>query len=120
MGLARGVLVIAAALSVFAFGGERRAAATPVGVPLIGTTSTDVTIYGATWCGPCHILEKALRERDIPFIFVDVDHEGAAYAKARRAAGTNSIPLTSVERGMDRTWIVGANPDAVEKAYRDE
>jgi hypothetical protein len=32
----------------------------------------------------------------------------------------SSIPLTNVKREGNERWIVGADPDAVERAYRGE
>ena len=89
-------------------GGER---------PLVSSTDPGVTVYGATWCGPCKILEHGLRERKIPFDLIDVDENPKAYDVARRATGQNVVPITSVAKGADVSWIVGADVDAVEKAY---
>jgi mycoredoxin len=80
-------------------------------------SSAQVTVYGAGWCSACKSLEASLRSRQIPFSTVDVDENPGAYAMAKKAAGTNAIPLTNVLRGPMQHWIVGADPDAVEKAY---
>jgi len=79
-----------------------------------------VTVYGAAWCGACKSLEASLKSRGIPFEAIDVDSNPGAYALAKKAAGTNAIPISNIVRGPVQTWIVGANPDAVEKAYRGE
>jgi glutaredoxin len=84
------------------------------------TELATVTVYGAKWCGPCHILQDALRERGIPFEYVDVDADPVAWAMARKSSGSTGIPTTSIRRGPNQTWIVGANPDAVERAYRGD
>lgn len=81
------------------------------------STST-VTVFGATWCGPCHHLHDALRSRGVPFDAIDVDRYPDLYARAKQASGTNGIPLTGVSRDGATTWIVGADADAVERAYR--
>jgi glutaredoxin len=77
-----------------------------------------VTLYGATWCPACKALEATLQERHIPFEKVDVDREPQRYEMARRASGTNAIPLTNIVRGPQVNWIVGNDPDAVERAYK--
>ncbi len=82
--------------------------------------SAQVTVYGATWCGACKSLEAALKSRGIPYDTVDVDANPGAYAIAKKATGTNAIPLTNVVRGPMQSWVVGANADAVEKAYRGD
>ena len=94
-----------------------RAAAAPSGNEL---SAAQVTVYGAGWCSACKSLEASLRSRGIPFNQVDVDENPGAYAIAKKATGTNAIPLTNVVRGAMQSWIVGADPDAVEKAYRGE
>jgi mycoredoxin len=90
--------------------------------PKISSLSqSSITIYGANWCSACKSLEKTLQKRDIPFDWVDVDKNPQQYERARSASGTgNAIPLTSVVRGSDTVWFVGADPDGVEKAYRGE
>lgn len=77
-----------------------------------------ITLYGATWCPACKALEATLQERHIPFELVDVDREPQRYEMARRASGTNAIPLTNIVRGPQVNWIVGNDPDAVERAYK--
>jgi glutaredoxin len=77
-----------------------------------------ITLYGATWCPSCRALEATLHERGIPFDLVDVDREPQRYEMARRASGTNAIPLSNIVRGPQVSWIVGNDPDAVERAYK--
>ncbi len=77
-----------------------------------------ITLYGATWCPACKALEATLHERGIPFELVDVDREPSRYEMARKASGTNAIPLTNIIRGPQVSWIVGNDPDAVERAYK--
>ncbi|MCU0656493.1 MAG: glutaredoxin family protein [Polyangiaceae bacterium] len=80
-----------------------------------------VTIYGADWCGPCKRLQQALRDQQIPFDYIDIDQNPAAHDRARQATGTSAIPVTSVDRGNnDVVWIIGANADAVARAYRGQ
>jgi mycoredoxin len=82
------------------------------------STPSSVTVYGADWCGACKILERGLKERDIPFEVVDVDRNPDAHSRARAATGTSAIPVTNVVHAGDGTWIVGADVPAVERAYR--
>lgn len=84
------------------------------------SSSAQVTVYSAGWCSACKSLEAALRSRGIPFGTIDVDENPGAFAIAKKATGANAIPITNVLRGPNHTWIVGANPDAVEKAYRGD
>lgn len=81
---------------------------------------SDVTVYGATWCPACRALEKGLGERNVPFDVIDVEKNPQAFERARSAAGAgNAIPLTGVAKSTgDTVWIVGADVDGVERAYR--
>ncbi|MBI2387986.1 MAG: glutaredoxin family protein [Deltaproteobacteria bacterium] len=87
-------------------------------VPADNVSEARVTVYGATWCSACKSLEASLRSRGIPFEVVDVDENPAAFAIAKKAAGVSAVPLTNVIRGPAQTWIVGADPDGVERAYK--
>jgi len=85
------------------------------------SSEASVTVYAASWCSACKSLEHGLRERGVPFDRIDIEQNPKAYDVAKRATGKSVIPLTSVARGSeDVVWIVGADVDAVEKAYRGE
>src|SRR5258708_18915940 len=79
-----------------------------------------VTVYGAKWCGPCHVLQDGLKAKSIPFEYVDVDENPYVWAIVSKSANTSSIPLTSVIRGPHIKWIVGSNVNAVEAAYNED
>lgn len=79
-----------------------------------------VTVYGATWCSACKSLEASLKSRGVPFELIDIDENPGAFAIAKKAAGANAVPLTNILRGPSQTWIVGADADAVERAYRGQ
>lgn len=86
---------------------------------LPSSSEGSVTVYGAGWCGACKRLEQDLRDRQIPFSLIDVDQNPSAHQRARQATGTSAIPVTCVDRGGgDVVWIVGADINAVERAYR--
>lgn len=83
--------------------------------------SSPVTVYGAKWCSACKSLESALTARKVAFEVVDVDERPSAFARAREASGTGgSIPLTSIATPSRVVWVVGADPDAVERAQRSD
>ncbi len=106
------------------------AGASELGVPSVAraapaspalSSDVAVTVYAASWCSACKSLERGLRDRSVPFDMVDVDQNPKAYEVAKRATGKNVIPITSVARSSDDvTWFVGADVDAIEKAYRGE
>lgn len=87
---------------------------------LSSLSSSPVTVYGAKWCPACKALEAGLAERKIAFELVDVDDNPSAFAKARSASGTGgAIPLTSIAKNGNTTWVLGADIDAVDRAQRD-
>jgi mycoredoxin len=47
-----------------------------------------VTVYGASWCGPCQQVKKYLNDRDISFDYVDIDEDPEAMPE-----GYTSIPV---------------------------
>lgn len=107
------VLVMACVLAL-----SSTAAAAAPNVSSLG--GTPVTVYGAKWCSACKTLEAGLRDRKIAFEEIDVDENGAAFARARTASGQGgAIPLTSVVRSTSTVWIVGADVDAIDRATHD-
>jgi mycoredoxin len=85
-----------------------------------GTELGWVTVYGAKWCGPCHVLQDGLKERGVPYDYVDIDESPVAWQMARKASGSNGIPTTSIKRGPTISWVIGSDVNAVEKAYRGD
>lgn len=61
---------------------------------------TDIVLYGADWCGDCRRAKTWLRENDIPFTEVDVEHDEVARAKAIELAnGRKNIPVVVFPNG---------------------
>lgn len=89
-------------------------------IPADASELARVTVYGATWCSACKSLEASLRSRGIPFEAIDIDENPGAFAIAKKAAGANAVPLSNIVRGPAQTWIVGADAEAVERAYRGQ
>lgn len=79
---------------------------------LLLTAKTDVAMYGASWCGPCHAVRSFLDQNRVAYTYFDVDTaEGrAAYDQAR--GDFSGIPLTVV----GGTAIRGANLVAIATA----
>ena len=53
--------------------------------------SPKVTVYGATWCGPCQQVKKFLVDNDIDYDYVDIDDYPEAMPE-----GYSSIPVIEV------------------------
>ena len=114
------VAAAAALLGIaLAAGATDSSAGQAAGPRLDSFSSSPVTVYAATWCSACRSLEQGLTERQVPFDVVDVEKNPNAFERARAQAGAgSSIPLTGVVRASDTVWIVGADVDAVDRAYR--
>lgn len=89
----------------------------PVAAPAPG--GSQVVIYGADWCKPCHQAEAYLRERNVPVVLKDIDEDAAARAemKAKLSAANlrdASIPVIDV----GGTLLVGFSPRALDAALK--
>lgn len=68
-------------------------------------TEVAVTMYGASWCGPCHAVKAFLTQNRVVFEYVDIDTpQGRTRYQAARGS-YRGIPLTTVGRQAIR----GAN-----------
>ena len=75
------------------------------------------TIYGASWCKPCHDAERYLKQRGVTVIHKDIEENAVAAAEMRQKlerAGRSgsSIPVIDVMGQM----LVGFNPMALDQA----
>lgn len=60
----------------------------------MNTETTRLLKFYATWCGPCKILEKRLKEMKIPYVNIDVEtDEGAKMAEKYKV---QSVPTLIV------------------------
>ncbi len=86
----------------------------PVEGPYSGIT---VTIYGASWCKPCHQAHDYLHKKGVTVIMKDIESTPGAEAEMRKkliASGNHggSIPVIDV-RGQ---ILVGFSPRALDRA----
>ena len=81
-------------------------------VPVVAEAK--VTMYGASWCGPCRAVKGFLTSNGVPFAYVDIDTEEGRTAYERAPGSGHGIPLTVV----DRTPVVGANLDVLVSLLR--
>lgn len=81
-----------------------------------------VVKFGATWCGPCRVVEPILKDisenrEDVPVYDVDVDRNNAAAAEF----GIRSVPTIIFFRdGEPVDKILGARPKAEIEAFIDK
>lgn len=87
------------------------------GKPAAPKGQVHATIYGASWCGPCHQAERFLKGRGVSVTLLDIDENESAKAEMQRrleAAGMRggSIPVISVGGRL----LVGFDPVALGRA----
>lgn len=80
------------------------------------SASSDVIIYGASWCGACKQAAQFFHRKGVPFVEKDIEKEPGArsemVAKARaQGVKTGGIPVIDV-RG---TMLGGFNPERIEQ-----
>ncbi|MEU4803274.1 glutaredoxin domain-containing protein [Actinosynnema sp. NPDC023587] len=60
----------------------------------------EVVLYGADWCGDCRRAKTWLREHEVAFRDVDVEHDDAARDEAvELAGGRKNIPVVVLADG---------------------
>ncbi|HET7544476.1 MAG TPA: glutaredoxin family protein [Polyangiaceae bacterium] len=80
-------------------------------------TGISATIYGASWCKPCHDTEKYLKQRGVTVVDKDIDENPVAAAEMRQKlerAGRSgsSIPVIDLMGQI----LVGFSPMALDQA----
>jgi mycoredoxin len=53
----------------------------------------EIVMYGADWCGDCHRAKRFFDGRRIRYRWIDVEHDPAMAAEARRIGGRSNIPV---------------------------
>lgn len=65
---------------------------------------SDITFYGADWCGDCRRSKRLLTELNVPFDMIDVDKDDSAAAKVIEInGGAKSIPVIVFKDGTHLT-----------------
>lgn len=67
---------------------------------------SEITVYGASWCGPCKQVKKWLDDKGIAYDYVDIDEHPDELPE-----GYRSIPVIEV----DGSYYVGYNKEALNK-----
>lgn len=59
-----------------------------------------VVVFGAEWCGDCRLAKAWLRDNDVPFTDIDVEHDDDARHRAiELAKGRTNIPVVVLPDG---------------------
>ncbi len=71
-----------------------------------------ITIYGAEWCPPCHMMKDYLNGLKIPFEYINIDKDHEAGMAVAQKTGWSAIPIVRVGDeyllGFERAKLDGA------------
>lgn len=87
--------------------------------------SSRVIVYGAAWCHACVSLQRRLKDRQVPFAYIDIEDKRAlatadgAHITEKPATMGNVVPISRVvQTNGQPTWVRGDGAESVERAYR--
>ncbi|MEP7136255.1 MAG: mycoredoxin [Chloroflexota bacterium] len=74
----------------------------------------EITVYRTDWCGDCRRAKRILEERQIPYLWVDIekDREGESFVKATNR-GNRSVP--TIIFGDGSILVEPTNPQLIAK-----
>jgi glutaredoxin len=74
--------------------------------------TAQITIYGAEWCGPCHMTKHYLESIGLKYQYRNIDEDPAAGMEAINKSGERAIPVIDIGGdiiiGFDRPRIDAA------------
>lgn len=71
-----------------------------------------ITVYGASWCGPCKMVKGALNRAGLEYEAIDIDSE----PNKAEEAGVRGIPTTIISDDEGEVVrYVGTSGDFIEK-----
>jgi len=76
-----------------------------------------VTVFGTPWCPACRSLERSLKERGVPYAYVDLESARPGSTEGMPDEMRNVVPVTKVANAGQITWVKGADAARVERAY---
>lgn len=61
-------------------------------------TESPVIIYGAEWCGFCHQAKAYFEQKDVPYVYHDIEKEEDAYRELAKKLDGNiaGVPVIDV------------------------
>ncbi|GEK80298.1 mycoredoxin [Agrococcus baldri] len=75
-------------------------------------TVTTIQMYGADWCRDCRRTKAQLDGLGIAYEYIDVEHDDAAAAEAKRISGRMSIPVVVFPDGSHQVEPSNAEVEA--------
>jgi glutaredoxin 3 len=58
--------------------------------------AAQITIYGAEWCPPCHMVKDYLKNQKIDYEYVNIDEDREAGQAVAMKTGWNAIPIIKI------------------------
>lgn len=77
-------------------------------------TKTSVTVFGAEWCPPCHVVKEYLRGRKVDYTYVNIDEDRQAGMEISHKTGWSSIPIIQI----GEEYILGFDRPKIDDALR--
>jgi glutaredoxin 3 len=74
-----------------------------------------IIIYGAEWCGFCHMAMRYLDDKKISYKYIDVDKDPKAGAEAVEKSGQRGIPVID----MNGQILVGFDRPQIDKNLKE-
>jgi glutaredoxin-like YruB-family protein len=75
-----------------------------------------ITVYGAEWCGFCHMVKQYLDGKNIKYTYIDVDKDPAKGMEAVEKSGQRGIPVTD----FDGQIVIGFDRPRIDAALKDK
>ena len=60
---------------------------------------SEITVYGADWCGDCHRARRVLDHTSARYRWIDVEAVDGAAEEAQRISGRKNIPVVVMPSG---------------------
>jgi glutaredoxin len=86
----------------------------------VAAASSDVILYGASWCGACRQARQYFEQKGVPFVEKDIEKDPGARQEMQTKAQaqgvrTSGIPVIDVKGKL----LAGFNPVAIDQALRN-
>lgn len=55
--------------------------------------TSSITVYGTTWCGDCRVARRVLDQQQVPYRYIDIEHDDTALSYVEQInRGYRSVP----------------------------
>lgn len=74
----------------------------------------EIIIYGAEWCGPCHVAKGYLKQLGYTYTYRNIDEDPAAGLESFNKSGERAIPVLDIGGKI----IIGFDRPAIDAALK--